>query len=383
MPPDAGESRLWHCATARNWRGHSMEQQDGGSQAEPNEDDDGFTMEFKIEVVDNVEAQVEEMVRLGALGYFKEARQLSQSIAPEHQSTFEVVFEQLRLMLDQGAYTDLIAKAKSHTKETWSSAQSTLLSLMVAIAHLSMNGAEESQVSDALKESQLVDPVAICAQLQVRLKVRSWSIQEIILSLRLWYLGRIDEPQPTTTLDERTRAYLLDAAFSLLEQEQFWAAKTVFQVSLLDGLFDDDAQVTRSRRISIEQALQRIPEVDMSAFESRLTLIGISEKVYEESILGLYTQYSKGIVHPGVKNIRILTREVRLQLAQTRRGLEDSGPRCAMYKTLAGLLDEHVFRGLSRPGRMGVEYAALAAEQVKRLRDQADYYDDRATHKLI
>ncbi|KAI7479421.1 hypothetical protein KC357_g4224 [Hortaea werneckii] len=66
-----------------------MEQQSNPKHLETDEEDGGFAMEFRIGVVEDIEAQVEEMMRLGALGYFKEARQLSQSIAPAHQRTFE------------------------------------------------------------------------------------------------------------------------------------------------------------------------------------------------------------------------------------------------------------------------------------------------------
>ncbi|KAI7081976.1 hypothetical protein KC356_g8744 [Hortaea werneckii] len=155
-----------------------MEQQNVGKQAEPHEDDEGFTMEFKIEVVDDIEAQVEEMMRLGALGYFKEARQLSQSIAPVHQQTFEVVFEQLRLMLDQGAYSDLIARAESHPQDLCTAKQSDLIALMVAIACASISGAEEFQASATLGKRELIDPAALCVHLHQRLRDASWTLEK-------------------------------------------------------------------------------------------------------------------------------------------------------------------------------------------------------------
>ncbi|RMY77874.1 hypothetical protein D0862_13472 [Hortaea werneckii] len=142
-------------------------------------------MDFRIEVVDNIEAQVEEMMRLGALGYFKKARQVSQSIALEYQQNFEVAFEQLRLMLDQGAYTDLIARAMSTPKQTWTPAQRALISMLVAIARMSMSGTEGIQASDAFVESKFVGPSAISVRLRDRLGGRDWTIEEVHTSSNL------------------------------------------------------------------------------------------------------------------------------------------------------------------------------------------------------
>lgn len=156
-----------------------MERQSNNEHLETDEEDGGFTMEFRIGVVEDIEAQVEEMMRLGALGYFKEARQLSQSIAPAHPRTFEVVFEQLRLMLDQGAYTDLIARAEAHPQDSCTAQQSNLIALMKAIAHASISGAEGSQPSNKSEKAQSIEPAALCVQLQQRLRDASWTLEEV------------------------------------------------------------------------------------------------------------------------------------------------------------------------------------------------------------
>ncbi|RMY16519.1 hypothetical protein D0867_06490 [Hortaea werneckii] len=154
--------------------------------AKPGDDDGGFTMDFTIEVVEDIEAQMEEMMRLGALGNFKEARQVAQSIAPEYQQKFEVVFEQLKLMLDQGAYTDLIAKARSYPQEAWTPAQSALVSKIVAIAHVGMSSDEESQASDALRESQHIRPDLLCKRFQHQLADDFQNSQEVRISTKSW-----------------------------------------------------------------------------------------------------------------------------------------------------------------------------------------------------
>ncbi|KAI6855506.1 hypothetical protein KC338_g8137 [Hortaea werneckii] len=156
-----------------------MEQLNNPKHRGTDEEDEGFTMEFKVEVVDDIEAQVEEMMRLGALGYFKEARQLSQSIAPVHQQTFEVVFEQLRLMLDQGAYTDLIERAEIHPEAVCTPEQSDLIALMVAIAHVSISGVGQSYRSEVSSEFQHVESSALSVQLRDRLRGGQWTTEEV------------------------------------------------------------------------------------------------------------------------------------------------------------------------------------------------------------
>ena len=156
-----------------------MEPQNNPEHLKVDGEDDSFTMECKIEVVDGIEAQVEEMMRLRVQGYFKEARQLSQSIASRHQQTFEVVFEQLRLMLDQGAYTDLIEKADSRPRNVCTAEQSDLIALMVAIARVSMNGDRSSDTSESLSKFQPMRPPALSVQLRDRLSGGQWTIEEV------------------------------------------------------------------------------------------------------------------------------------------------------------------------------------------------------------
>ncbi|KAI7204216.1 hypothetical protein KC324_g866, partial [Hortaea werneckii] len=253
-----------------------MEHHHDERDAEMGEDDGGFTMDFEIQVVDDIEAQVEEMMRLGALGYFKEARQVSQSIAPVHQQKFEVVFEQLRLMLEQGAYPDLIARAKSYPEDACTSEQSALIALMAMIAHLHMNDTKESRASDALKESQLIDPCAICVRLQDRVNGGSWTIEELLedlLSLRLWYLGEM-RGAPVAELDENAADRLFDAAFFLLGQEQFWAAKSLFLFTLLHGLIYGVPQ-----GIDTRSAVKRVQGIDESTYGSRVTKVALAREI--------------------------------------------------------------------------------------------------------
>ena len=69
--------------------------------------DGGFTMDFSIDIVEDVPALVEEMMRLGALGYFKNARKLCDGVLARHTSTFAVAVECMRLLLRQGDFERL------------------------------------------------------------------------------------------------------------------------------------------------------------------------------------------------------------------------------------------------------------------------------------
>lgn len=51
-----------------------MEQRIDKRRVEQNGENVGFAMDFRIEVVDKIGAQLEGTMRLGSLGYFKEAR---------------------------------------------------------------------------------------------------------------------------------------------------------------------------------------------------------------------------------------------------------------------------------------------------------------------
>ena len=73
-------------------------------------------MTFSFDVIEDVAEQVEEMMRLGALGYFAHARAISDSIDPRHLSSFTVVAEQMRLLLDEGDYETLQGRAQFASK---------------------------------------------------------------------------------------------------------------------------------------------------------------------------------------------------------------------------------------------------------------------------
>ncbi|RMY47082.1 hypothetical protein D0865_08888 [Hortaea werneckii] len=97
-----------------------MEQRIDKRRAEQNGENVGFAMDFRIEVVDKIGAQLEGTMRLGSLGYFKEAHVAVYSAGAPAE------------VRNQGAYHDFMAHARSHYLETCSPAQSALIPLIVA-----------------------------------------------------------------------------------------------------------------------------------------------------------------------------------------------------------------------------------------------------------
>jgi hypothetical protein len=148
------------------------------AKADEDEDDGGFTMDFSIEIVDDINAQIEEMMRLSWLGYFNQARQISDSIAPIHHSKFEVVVEQLRLLMDQGAYEDLIAKAESVSRSDWTAPQSSILDLMRAISYICIDDFKGASSIDSVVIHN-IDPEATSLQLKAKLKSEEWIVEEV------------------------------------------------------------------------------------------------------------------------------------------------------------------------------------------------------------
>jgi hypothetical protein len=65
-------------------------------------DGDGFTMEFSLDVVSNVEQDVEDVARQGALGNFRKARGMFAEALNDHRDQFPVYAEYLRLCSDSG-----------------------------------------------------------------------------------------------------------------------------------------------------------------------------------------------------------------------------------------------------------------------------------------
>jgi hypothetical protein len=101
---------------------------------EPLDEDGGFTMDFSIDVVEDIPAQVEEMMSLAARGYFKLAREISDNVLVRQNSIFNVAVERMRLLHDQGDFEALLAETQTVYLRGLDSVQIDIFNLMEAIA---------------------------------------------------------------------------------------------------------------------------------------------------------------------------------------------------------------------------------------------------------
>jgi hypothetical protein len=69
--------------------------------------DDGFTMDFTLDVVSNIAQDVEDVARQGALGNFRKAHSMYEEALKPHRAKFPVYAEYLRLCLDGGDWASL------------------------------------------------------------------------------------------------------------------------------------------------------------------------------------------------------------------------------------------------------------------------------------
>jgi hypothetical protein len=81
--------------------------------------DDGFTMDFSLDVVSDIEQDVEDVARQGALGNFCKARRMYEEALKMHRDKFPIYAEFLRLCLDSGDW-DSLAKPPDCGSENWS-----------------------------------------------------------------------------------------------------------------------------------------------------------------------------------------------------------------------------------------------------------------------
>lgn len=76
-------------------------------QSDDSSSSSGSVMEFTLDVIEDVASRVEDMMRLCALGHFREARQQSADLLDRRSDVFPVKVECMRLLLEQGDYQGL------------------------------------------------------------------------------------------------------------------------------------------------------------------------------------------------------------------------------------------------------------------------------------
>ena len=115
--------------------------------ADGSDPEGGFTMNFSVDIVDDVPAMVDEMMRLGDLGYFNEACEISNMLA-RHSDIFAVIAERMRLFLIQGAFQELLDFTDAVNLEG-TATQTTILHTMRTIALLELGHWQSHEVNFA------------------------------------------------------------------------------------------------------------------------------------------------------------------------------------------------------------------------------------------
>jgi hypothetical protein len=96
-------------------------------------DDDGFTMDFSLDVFSDIEQDVEDVARQVALGNFRKARRMYEEALRMHRNKFPIYAEFLRLCLDSGDWNPLAEASPDLGFGRWSALASDLVYLLRAV----------------------------------------------------------------------------------------------------------------------------------------------------------------------------------------------------------------------------------------------------------
>jgi hypothetical protein len=105
--------------------------------------DDGFTMDFTLDVVSDISQDVEDIARQGALGNFRKARSMYKEALEQHRHMFPVYAEYLRLCFDGGDWASL-ANASNFGDGSWSDSATSVVDLLNAAGTLMVKGHNQS-----------------------------------------------------------------------------------------------------------------------------------------------------------------------------------------------------------------------------------------------
>ena len=84
-------------------------------------ENDEFTLDFSIDIAEDVAAQVEEMLRKSMLGYFRQAREVFEERLVKHTDIFPVAVERMRLLHGQGDFGALLQSVVIYERDHMSS----------------------------------------------------------------------------------------------------------------------------------------------------------------------------------------------------------------------------------------------------------------------
>ncbi|CAG8950025.1 hypothetical protein HYFRA_00004359 [Hymenoscyphus fraxineus] len=200
----------------------------------------GFVMDFNVEIVEDVAAEIENVMRLGAVGAFEEARNMSKETVEHHLDTFPVLVEYLRLLYDQGDYISLeenVQKALERYNDKAKPGperypeQNDILSLMGHIGRVHRFRYSKDSFGGIPAFTNMVSKL-----LSVPLdKLDEEDVLAIVLMLKLRYLEhQRKDALPTKDFllwqTENPRDDLCTLLEHLIQTERYWAAENVLTV---------------------------------------------------------------------------------------------------------------------------------------------------------
>lgn len=198
------------------------------------------------------------------------------------------------------------------------------------------------------------------------------------MSLRLWFLRQTHGSPPVTALEESTCDCLFDEAFLLVEQEQVWAARMIFQIACLHMLYAYAFLETPYRWKTVTDTLKRIGDIANCAFESRLTKMIMAQTALEAPVLRRYTSSRGSPANAETNAAWEIFESIQTNLALAYPG-EDYGPRNTVRRRLTHLLDQLTFSI-----DLGSKAEAMVTlEEIKALQTESDLCDDRAMHDIL
>lgn len=123
------------------------------------EEEDAFTMEFSFDIETDFLEIVEHMAYRSTLGQFRAAREISDSLLEEPIDIFPVAFEAIRLLYDQGQYSQLRKTVQKITKghQRWDAQELNILKLMDKLAATAMDGSTDYDILSELESYRVAE----------------------------------------------------------------------------------------------------------------------------------------------------------------------------------------------------------------------------------
>ncbi|KAK5175292.1 uncharacterized protein LTR77_000430 [Saxophila tyrrhenica] len=289
--------------------------------------DGGFAMDFSVEIEEDVPALVEEMMRLGTLGYFVEARKLSDKHLVRHASIFAVAAERMRLLLIQGDISQL-AKMSYETEGAEFDLQRAIVNTMFLIANVHISPAalrskyELSSSIERLENLSLRDDVD---EAELLLK----SVLELHRSNPTCNMQDEHQRFPLLQISFEQHRRLMNIAQRLVQSRHYWEAKPALAIccrsSCSYGLSDNGA--TPALAYNFLQLAEIAESCDQTTFEGRSAAIDMSQTICDAARGCVYYD-KRGEVFPPTK--AAITRLLRFQnnILERAAPTEDYGPRC-------------------------------------------------------